>query len=123
DTSVNKGVLIGFHKSVGMLILILLIIRWSWRLYDGSPRISSNNVIIITSALTVHYFLYIALFVQTLSGWAMSSAAGYNPTFFGLFTFPSLITKNPHFGAKFYAIHNTCAWLIVTLLVLHVGGA
>lgn len=123
DTATNKGTLIGLHKSVGMLILMLLIIRLSWRLYDGTPRISTNDKIIKTAALTVHYFLYLGLFVQTLSGWAMSSAAGYNPTFFGLFTFPGLVNKNKQLAAEFYGVHNACAWLLVILLALHVAGA
>ncbi len=123
DTATNKGTLIGLHKSVGMLILILLVLRLCWRLYDGVPKISTNNKVISTAALTVHYFLYVALFVQTLSGWAMSSAAGYPPNLFGWFTFPSLVAKNQSLSSTFFAMHNTTAWLLVVLLGLHVGGA
>ena len=37
-TDPSKGTLFFYHKSVGMLILMLVIARLSWRLYDGSPK-------------------------------------------------------------------------------------
>ena len=60
----------------------------SWRLYDGAPKFLGNKRLLELTANTVHYLLYAFMFIQPLSGWAMSSAAGYKPTLFGLFTFP-----------------------------------
>lgn len=118
-----KSNLIGLHKSVGMLILMLVVIRLSWRAYDGAPEPTGINLIMATAAKMIHYLLYVFMFIQPLSGWAMSSAAGYNPTFFGLFTFPGLVPKNPDLATIFFGIHNTCAMLFLILFVLHVGGA
>src|SRR5579872_970882 len=89
ETAPNKGQLIEFHKSIGVLILMLVILRFSWRMYDKVPADSTRNKILITASKTVQYFLYINIVVQCLSGWAMSSAAGYNPDFFDLFTLPA----------------------------------
>lgn len=121
DPSVHT--LIDLHKSVGMAILMLVIIRLTWRLYDGAPGFANMNPYIATAAKTVHILLYVMMFLQPLTGWAMSSAAGYNPTFFGMFTFPGLVSKNPALAQEFFVLHNTGAMVLLALFVLHVAGA
>ncbi len=119
-----KFALFDLHKSVGMVILMLVIARLSWRLYDTTPRTPSTlSKLQALLAHTVHYLLYVFMFIQPISGWAMSSAAGYNPSFFGLFTFPALVTKNPSMVEFYVDIHNTSAYIMLILFVLHVAGA
>src|SRR5690606_38635139 len=103
-------------------VLMLAVIRLCWRLYDGTPGYGLMNRAIVAAAHTVHYLLYAMMFIMPLTGWSMSSAAGHNPTFFGLFTFPSLFTNAAYVGT-FYALHSTCAMLLLTLFILHVSGA
>lgn len=119
----SKFKLFDLHKSVGMLILMLVIARLSWRLYDGSPKFYNMNPLLVVAAYTVHYLLYAFMFIQPLSGWAMSSAAGFNPSFFGLFTFPGLVAKNPPNAEFWVAVHNSSAMILLTLFILHVGAA
>lgn len=119
----NMHTLIDLHKSVGMVILILVIIRFAWRLYDGSPKFAGINPYIATAAKTVHYLLYLMMFLQPLSGWAMSSAAGYNPTLFGLYTFPGIVPKDQMMAGFYMFLHNTGADIILILFALHVAGA
>ncbi len=123
ETSPNRGWLIELHKSVGMLILMLVVVRISWRIYDGIPLISTRNKVLVTAAKTVHYLLYVNIVVQCISGWAMSSAAGYFPSFFGLFTFPGLIAQNHNIVPELVGVHNASAMVLLTLVILHVGGA
>lgn len=120
DTS--KGPLIGLHKSLGILILVLLIARVTWRIYDSVPPISSANQFIIAASKTVHYLLYLNIFVQVMSGWAMSSAAGYYPSFFGLFTLPGLIPKDKSIVPELVGLHNSSAIVLLLLIVLHISG-
>ncbi len=123
NTDPQKFKLFDLHKSVGMVILMLVIIRYSWLLYGGTPGMATMNKTLAAAAKTVHYMLYAFMFIQPISGWAMSSAAGYNPTLFGLFTFPGLIPKDPSAVQFFVLIHNAAAMMLLTLVVLHVGGA
>jgi cytochrome b561 len=123
DEEPVKFELFDLHKSVGMVILMLVIIRLSWRLYDGAPRLLSNSGLLKILANTVHYLLYAFMFIQPLSGWAMSSAAGYNPTFFKLFTFPGLVAKDPNMVETYVEIHNTSAYILLFLFILHVSAA
>ncbi len=123
DAYPAKFKLFDLHKSVGMVVLMLVIIRLSWRLYDGSPEFTGPSRIFKIAANIVHYSLYTFMFIQPLSGWAMSSAAGYNPSFFGLFTFPSLVAKNSSSVETFVYIHNTSANILLVLFAMHVTGA
>lgn len=123
DTDPVRFKLFDLHKSVGMVVLMLVIIRLSWRLYNGVPKFLGKSRILEVAANTVHYLLYAFMFIQPLSGWAMSSAAGYNPTFFGLFIFPGLVAKNPSMVETYVIIHNTSANILLLLFVMHVSGA
>lgn len=123
DKDPVKLKLFDLHKSVGMVILMLVIIRLSWRLYESTPKFLAKNSMLKVVAKTVHYLLYAFMFIQPLSGWAMSSAAGYNPTFFGLFMFPGLVAKNFSMVETYAYIHNTAAIILLILFLLHVVGA
>ena len=80
------------------------------------------NPILVTAAKTVHYLLYAFMFIQPITGWFMSSAAGYPPSFFGLFTFPGP-SKNMHEALMFNAMHSGAAYILLTLFIMHVGAA
>lgn len=123
NTDASKPPLFTIHKSIGMLVLMLAIVRLSWRLYGGAPRFVAMNRLLVPAAYTVHYLLYLFMFLQPLTGWAMSSAAGYTPTFFGLFTFPPLVQKNAHLAMEFEVWHNTFAVVLLALFIMHVGAA
>lgn len=118
-----KFSLIDLHKSVGMAVLMLVIIRLSWRLYDGAPKFLGKSRILKIAANTMHYLLYVFMFIQPLSGWFMSSAAGYNPTFFGLFNFPGLVAKNSSMVETYISVHDTSATILLVLFILHVSAA
>lgn len=119
----QKFELFDLHKSVGMVILMLVIIRLSWRMYGGAPGFANMNPLLVFAAKTVHYLLYICMFVQPLSGWALSSSAGYNPTLFGLFSFPALVPKDKSMVETYVDIHEFVAWSLLVLFALHVGAA
>ncbi len=123
STSKNIGQWFLVHKSLGMLVLLLVVIKFFWRLYDTPPPTSGKNRLINITAHTVHYLLYLNVFIQALSGWAMSSAAGRLPTFFGLFTFPGLIAKNPNLASTLVQIHDISAFVLLALIILHILGA
>ena len=119
-----KGKLFNLHKSTGMVILMLVMIRVCWRLYDVQPRSPSLlTQVQAFAAHLVHYLLYAFMLIQPLSGWAMSSAAGYNPSLFGLFQFPALVEKSKTGALLFRAIHDGSANILLILFILHVVGA
>lgn len=123
DTDLNRHTIYDAHKSFGMIILMLAVIRIAWRMYNIRPKNPPIARPLLFAAHAVHYGLYLCMFIQPLSGWALSSAAGYTPTLFGWFTFPSLVPPNPSMVHTYAEIHEINAWVLCALFLLHVGGA
>ncbi|WP_019216809.1 cytochrome b [Legionella tunisiensis] len=59
-----------------------------------------------------------------LSGWIMSVAANRIPSYFTMFSVPFPgIAPSEALADLMVQVHNTIAWIIIVLLVLHVAGA
>ena len=71
------------HKSVGILILALMLARLYWRLINPSPQMPQQTPLLERLlAKSVHWLFYIALLAMPLSGWVMASASNHSPIFF-----------------------------------------
>ncbi len=119
-----KSILIDLHKSVGLTILLLMIIRLYWRFVDPIP------VLPITvppweklAARTVQALFYLVLFIMPVSGWLMSSFGGHPVIFWAWFNTALPVAKNTHLAENLFTVHSVIAWVIIGLLVLHIGAA
>ena len=115
-----KFLLFGIHKSTGIMVLMLLILRFFWRIVNIVPaplgRIKFLNVL----AKLAHYFFYFILLSITLSGWIYSNAKGYPVNVFGLFSVPSLVEKNNEIANIAINIHIISVYTFIAVLSLHV---
>lgn len=120
----NQPVVYMIHKSFGLTILLLMILRFVWIKYRGKPVLSLNVPLWQRYlARGVQYGLYFFLIAMPISGWIMSVAAGHPPTFFNLFSVPLPIEENEVLANTMANVHGVIAWIIISLLVLHVAGA
>ena len=95
EASPEKFRFYALHKSIGITVLALVASRLLWRLWMGAPQaLKTHKAWEIRLAKTVHVLLYILMFLMPLSGWMMSSAAGFPVSVFGLFTMPNILNKN-----------------------------
>ena len=91
----HKLALLARHKSFGMTVLMLAILRLLWRLGHAPPPLPSGMTPLERRlARGTHMAFYVLLFAMPLTGWLMSSAKSYSVSWFGLFTWPNLIGKN-----------------------------
>ena len=114
----------GMHKSFGAVILMLIMLRFVWRLINETPRLPDETTAgegFIAKAM--HWGLYVLMFAQPLSGIMMSQAAGFPVSFFGLFEFPVFLDKNPELAKTFLSIHGTVWILLVIAVIGHSGAA
>ena len=123
------------HKSIGITILGLAVMRLLWRFTHRPPPLPPHHAPIERKAAHgVHWGLYALLFAMPLTGWIMDSAykdAASHPMFwFGLFEWPRIapilhldpaLRERVHDG--FGAAHHYLAWAVYGLFALHVGGA
>ena len=91
----HKLALLARHKSFGMTMLMLAVLRLLWRLKHPPPELPSGMTPVERMlARATHAAFYVLLFAMPLTGWLMSSAKSYSVSWFGLFTWPNLIGKN-----------------------------
>jgi cytochrome b561 len=127
-TRVNKGptqdMLYNFHKSLGVLILILMILRLINRLAAGAP-IADPGIEPWQKAVSsaVHTSLYVLLFAMPIVGHTANSAYGAPTPFFGLFNLPPIVGKNEALATQLFTIHRWVGWLVVMIVLVHVGAA
>lgn len=127
--------MIDLHKSVGVTILGLAIMRLLWRLSHTPPAMPmSYKPWEVRSAHVVHWLLYFVIFAMPLTGWIMDSAwkdaATHPMPYFGMFQWPRIgfIMNLPpdtreQMHSLFGEAHELIAKLVYALFVLHVAGA
>ena len=79
------------HKSVGLSILVLTLVRLGWRIANPAiPLPAEMPRWQKLFARGTHVLFYVVLIGMPLGGWAASSAAGRDIEWFGLFNWPLL---------------------------------
>ena len=113
------------HKSVGLSILVLTLVRLGWRIANPAiPLPAETPRWQKLLARGNHVLFYVLLLAMPLVGWAASSAAGRDNVWFGLFNWPLLpIGGGREMAGNLMDVHETAAKLLIFLVVLHVIGA
>ncbi len=113
-----------WHKSFGMTILILAVLRLLWRLFHRPPELPPGmSAIERRLARASHVLFYVLLFAMPLAGWTMSSAKNYSVSWFHQFTWPNLIGPNEQAFNFLRTTHDTLSWVLFALALLHVLAA
>lgn len=118
----NQGYML--HKSFGILVLFLMFLRVVLIYKDGRPELP-QHVKPWEKKLSraVQYSFYFVLILMPMTGWIMSVADGYIPTFFDLFNLDlPFIPLNKELAKSFSQYHYYLAWLIGGLVTLHLLG-
>lgn len=108
------------HKSLGILVIVLIILRLFWRLINFVPAPLSQNYLLNKLSKFVHYFFYFILLVVTFSGWTYSSARGGPISVFGLFSVPALVEKNDEIAKIARNIHTLSVYVFITFVGVHI---
>ena len=113
-----------YHKSVGITVLVLAIVRLAWRWLNPTPELPTTlKPYERVLARFTHASLYVLLFALPLSGWTMSSARGFPVSWFGLFQLPNLVPKSKPLYASLVDTHATLACALGVVVALHIAGA
>jgi len=118
------------HKSFGITILLLTVLRLGWRLANKPPALPvATPGWEKLAARSTHWLFYALLIATPLAGWAMVSVSPTDiaTVYFGVLEWPHL----PFFDGGDRAgvedmlkdSHEFLAFSILGLLVLHVGAA
>ncbi len=124
DDLVSELALFANHRSVGITILALIIIRLLWRWRNPPPPLPETvpRWQLMASRVS-HYSLYGILLVMPISGWLMSSAGDVSVTWFGLVELPDFVSPNHERHEFFEEIHELLATLLFVIASLHILAA
>lgn len=121
-----KSTVYMLHKSFGLLILTLVVVRLIWNWTTSTPDYEESLTPIEQKTSTAgHHLLYLLLLVMPLTGLFMSIASKRYPTFFNLFTvsyFPA-IPETKYFSQLMHDSHEIIAWVFVMVISLHILAA
>jgi len=121
-----KGI-VPIHKSIGMTILLLSLLRLGWRLGHRPPPLPTTVKRWEKGlAHAVHWIFYALIILIPLSGWIFTSASPkrHPLTYFGLFPLPMFpVSQNKAISNAWADRHELMAYLLITLLLLHIAGA
>jgi cytochrome b561 len=116
--------LYAFHKSLGLAVLPLMLVRLVYRLMNPPlPLPADIPAIQQFVANTVHWTLYTLLIVQPLVGWIATSAYPAPLPFFGLFEAPKIWPKDTALAEQLFALHRWLGIAIGVVALMHIGAA
>lgn len=116
--------LLRLHKSIGLVVLFLVLLRFAWNRYRARPPIASTlSAPQRRLALGAHFTLYGLMLAIPLLGWFASMAYGGRTHFFGLFELPVILAKDQDAAVAYRNGHIWLGWALFALLLLHVGAA
>lgn len=123
-TSPRYHMLLSVHRSIGMLILILVAARLINRLINPPPSLPADLPDWQKAlAKASHWLLYGLMFALPIVGWAMLSAGGYPIEIFGSIDLPPLLHRDLALFAGLRSAHTVLALLLFATFLAHLGAA
>lgn len=108
------------HKSIGVVLFSLMLLRVLWRLFNPSLEALPNHGAMTRLASKAgHGLLYLGLFGVMISGYLISTADGRGIDVFGLFSVPATLSGIANQEDIAGAVHEYLAWGLVIFAGLH----
>ncbi len=111
------------HKSLGFILLIVVVVRLAVRLTAGVPPQTENLPRrLILAARANHAALYVLMLAAASLGWL---GASLFPALrvFGVVSLPSISGADRAASDRVLSVHAVLAFVLVALVALHIGAA
>ena len=110
------------HQSIGIVLLVLLVFRILWKLFNKSPDDSDLTTVERNGSKLLHWGFYPLLLALMLAGYFISTLDGRSIPLFWLVDVPSIYSQK---GLEDLAgkLHWFLAYLTIAIALLHGGAA
>jgi cytochrome b561 len=113
-----------WHKSIGMLILALLVLRLLWRLSRRAPELPWEMPLWERAAAQLsHFLLYVLMIALPITGWVIASASNVPFQIFWRIPLPAIVAPDKALADLFATIHGWLVTLLAVALFAHIGAA
>ncbi len=120
----QKFELYQLHKSLGITILALVLVRLAWRLVKGAPAWPPGmRPLERRAAGLAHAALYGLILAQPVIGFLQSNAANFPVVLWERWPLPALIGSNQPLAERLLGLHGLMAFVLLLLVALHVLAA
>ncbi len=110
------------HKSIGITLLGLIIIRILWRITHKPPALlTSYKAWERKLSTSAHHLLYLLMILVPISGLIMSVAGKYGVKWFGLDFIAGI--ENKPIREIFHETHEIAGLVFLAIIILHIMGA
>jgi cytochrome b561 len=115
--------LLATHKTLGIAILVLALIRLGARLRQGTPPLPADlpEPMKLAAQLS-HYALYALMIGMPLIGWAMLSAGAYPIVLYGDIRLPAILPPSDALHTLLWNAHFYLAFAFFALILLHIAA-
>ena len=112
------------HKTNGIVIFLLAIVRLGWRWRHPVPFLPSDMPEWqAKAARTTHVLLYLLLFLMPITGFLRTAMGGFPVPFFMVLELKHLVPENKAVAEVFSYAHFTLQFVLYATVILHVAGA
>jgi cytochrome b561 len=119
-----RGFYVNLHKSTGLTIALLIVLRLGWRLTHRPPPLPSFMPAWERVASRVsHLALYVCMLVMPASGYIASNFSKFGVKLFNVVLLPPWGVDDKRIYAVFNTMHIVTSYLFVGLIALHVLAA
>jgi len=119
-----RGQVVNLHKSIGLLIGLLVVLRLYWRLRHGAPALPASVPGWQRKlAAASHHLLYGLMLLVPLAGYLASNFSKFGVKLFNTVLLPPWGPDDKKLYTLFNQTHKVAVALLVALIVLHVGAA
>ena len=119
-----REVLFTIHKSIGITILALVVLRVIVRALSRAPDYPRTlGRLEHVTASAVQYLLYVVMVWMCVSGYVTSLAGGHGFDWFFLFSVPDFVPHDRALQHLASTVHVAGQWAVYTLITAHVLGA
>ena len=123
EPSLDTLWLYGLHKSVGLTLLALVVLRMLWHRISPPPA-PLGGVAPWQMALArgAHLALYALMVAVPVTGWVGSAATGLDVVWWG-WTLPRVAPVSEAWSEAAFALHGGLTTALMGVVALHVAGA
>lgn len=115
--------LLQIHKTLGIAILLLAVVRLLLRLVNPTPPLPRDMPVPMRLAADAsQYIFYALMFVMPLLGWAMLSSASHPVVLWGSLHLPAILPLNPVRYAQLRVAHTYLGFAFFALILMHVSA-